>query len=174
MTLQGSAQDLAGHPVSEACRNLKTKFDVLAACRRGARLIPRLQTCIACVQCLHWQALAGIPPGSAAAAYSIWHGRLTRSHETLLHEASLLLERQWLPLWTLALTYLHTCTTCTHALPLYVGLHASKAAASMPHDIVHHCLAVLDDQGICVSLRLLAGLLLSQDRLAMSGQSSYG
>ena len=44
----------------------------------------------------------------------------------------------------------------------------------MPHDIVHHCLAVLDDQDICVSLRLLAGLLLGQDRLAMSGQSSYG
>ena len=28
-------QELAGHPLSEACRNLRTKADVLAACRSG-------------------------------------------------------------------------------------------------------------------------------------------
>ena len=36
MLLHLRAQDLAGHPMSEACRDLKTKADVLAACRSGA------------------------------------------------------------------------------------------------------------------------------------------
>ena len=35
-------QELAGHPASEACRDLKTKSDVLAACRRGAPCIAPL------------------------------------------------------------------------------------------------------------------------------------
>ena len=34
------SQGLAGHPVSKACRDLKTKADVLAACRRSASHTP--------------------------------------------------------------------------------------------------------------------------------------
>ena len=57
-------QDLAGHPVSEACRDLRTKSDVLAACRRGAPCTAGWHTMLSApVQCLgnSWQRSSCLP-----------------------------------------------------------------------------------------------------------------
>lgn len=65
-------QDRAGHPVSEACRDLKTKSDVLAACRSGAPYIAPSRTCEALVHagcCLAALQLL-LKPGMSACSHT--------------------------------------------------------------------------------------------------------